>query len=83
MNKMHRAQILLEPEQHQSLADIARQEGRSISGLVREAIRIWLAKRERDAQRERQGFWTNDQNYCLTETPLFLDVQKGFWSRFS
>jgi hypothetical protein len=35
MGKMHRAQILIDPEQHQSLVEIAQQEGTSISEIVR------------------------------------------------
>lgn len=42
MNKMHRAQILLEPGQHQKLAEIARREGASISEIVRVAVNEWL-----------------------------------------
>ena len=51
MNTLYRAQILLEPEQHQALSDIAQHEGRSISELVREIVRQHLAQRE---QAERQ-----------------------------
>jgi predicted CopG family antitoxin len=45
--RMHRTQILLEPEQHRALAELARSEGRSVSELVREIIRQRLAERER------------------------------------
>ena len=38
----YRAQILLEPEQHEALAQVAQQENRSISDLVREIVREWL-----------------------------------------
>jgi Arc/MetJ-type ribon-helix-helix transcriptional regulator len=48
MDKMHRAQILLEPDQHQKLAEIARGEGASISELVRDAVTQWLNERETD-----------------------------------
>jgi hypothetical protein len=34
----YRAQILLEPEQHNALAEVARREKRSISELVREIV---------------------------------------------
>lgn len=47
--RMHRAQILLEQEQHQALAAIARQEERSISEIVRQIIDQWLAAQEEDA----------------------------------
>jgi predicted DNA-binding protein len=46
--RMHRTQILLEPEQHQALAEIARSEGRSVSEIVREIIRQRFAERERE-----------------------------------
>jgi len=39
---LYRAQILLEPEQHRMLAEIARKEGRSISEVTRRAIRAGL-----------------------------------------
>jgi hypothetical protein len=50
MSTLHRAQLLLESEQHQALAEIAEQEGRSISDLVREIVRQHLAERHRRAQ---------------------------------
>jgi hypothetical protein len=48
MNKMHRAQILLEPDQHQQLAEIAQHEGTSISEIVRTAVQEWLDERKDD-----------------------------------
>ena len=39
---LYRAQILLEPEQHHRLAEIARREGRSISEVTRRVIRAGL-----------------------------------------
>lgn len=48
MNKMHRAQILLEPDQHKKLAEIARREGTSISEIVRVAVSQWLDEGEDD-----------------------------------
>ena len=50
MSTLHRAQLLLEAEQHQALAKIAEQEGRSISDLVREIVRQHLAERYQQAQ---------------------------------
>ena len=54
--RMHRTQILLEPKQHRALSELARQEGRSVSDLVREFVQVQLEKRERDdaARRQRQ-----------------------------
>lgn len=46
----YRAQILLEPEQHAALAQIAQVEKRSISDLVREIVHQWLDTQDRDAQ---------------------------------
>ena len=46
MNKMHRAQILLEHDQHQKLGEIAQQEDTSISEIVRTAVQKWLHERE-------------------------------------
>jgi len=46
MNKMRRAQILLEPDQHQKLAEIAQREDTSISEIVRTAVQEWLNQRE-------------------------------------
>ena len=53
MNKMHRAQILLEPDQHQKLTEIAQREDTSISEIVRTAVQKWLNERE-DAEVLRQ-----------------------------
>jgi predicted DNA-binding protein len=48
-----RTQILLEPEQHKALVEIARQEERSISDIVRHMISQHLEERTRDAKRQR------------------------------
>jgi predicted DNA-binding protein len=44
---MYRTQILLEPEQHKALAEIARQEKRSLSDIVREMIQNQLEERKK------------------------------------
>ena len=44
---MHRTQILLEPEQHKELAEIARSENRSVSDVVREMLQKQLEERKR------------------------------------
>jgi hypothetical protein len=54
MGKMHRAQILIDPEQHQSLVEIARQEGTSISAIVRRAVHHLLAERHEEQVLRRQ-----------------------------
>jgi predicted DNA-binding protein len=51
MGNMHRAQLLLEPEQHEALAEISEQEGRSISDLVREIVRQYLAERDEETRK--------------------------------
>ncbi len=51
MSTLHRAQLLLESEQHEALAQIAAQEGRSISDLVREIVRQHLAERTQEVER--------------------------------
>jgi len=50
MGTLHRAQVLLETEQHEALVEIAAQEGRSISDVVREIVREHLAERSEQAQ---------------------------------
>jgi predicted DNA-binding ribbon-helix-helix protein len=42
---MYRTQILLEPEQHRILTEIARQEKRSLSELIRELVDKLVAER--------------------------------------
>ena len=51
MGRLQRTQVLFEPEQHEALAEIAEEEGRSISGLVREIVRHHLAERSEQARR--------------------------------
>jgi hypothetical protein len=48
--RMYRTQILLEPQQHETLHRIARCEGRSVSDLVREIVRKDLSQREEERQ---------------------------------
>jgi len=54
MSTLHRAQLLLELEQHQALAEIARREGRSISDLMREIVRQYLVERYQAARKQRE-----------------------------
>lgn len=46
---MLRTQILLEDDQHQQLTEIARQEKRSVSDLVRQIVDSGLRARKRSA----------------------------------
>jgi len=52
---LHRTQLLLEPEQHEGLSEIARREGRSISEVVRGLVQKEIERRnsERALARER------------------------------
>ena len=42
----YRAQILLEPEQHTALVEIARRQGRSISEVTREIVAQYLTQQD-------------------------------------
>ena len=61
---MYRAQIILEEEQHTALAELAKQEGRSISEIVREMVHAGLLERQRQqirrAVRELQSDYRSD-----------------------
>ncbi len=46
---MHRTQILLRPEQHRILSEIAAQEKRSLSEIIREMIDKQVAARQQRA----------------------------------
>lgn len=54
MTTLYRAQILLEPEQHQVLREIARSDDRSVSEIVREIVRQYLEARGQDDRRLRE-----------------------------
>ena len=43
---MYRTQILLEPEQHRILTEIARREKRSLSDVIREMVDQQIARRK-------------------------------------
>jgi hypothetical protein len=52
MTSLHRAQLLLEAEQHRALARIAQREGRSMSDLVREIVRRHLAEADEGERKQ-------------------------------
>lgn len=54
MSTLYRAQLLLEPKQHQALVEIAQREGRSVSDLVREIVRQHLVERDQEARKQRE-----------------------------
>ena len=81
--RLHQTQLLLEPEQHRALAAIARDEGRSISDVVRDTIRQQLESRIRQANAdfERQlpaleRIWNHRERILLRTDgrPLNVDV---------
>ncbi len=47
MTQLHRVQLLIEEEQREVLASIAAREGRSVSDVAREVIRLGLEQRRR------------------------------------
>lgn len=53
MNK-YRAQILLEPEQHQALSAIAEKRQKSLSHVVREIVQDYLVERDLDKQQRQE-----------------------------
>jgi metal-responsive CopG/Arc/MetJ family transcriptional regulator len=50
----YRAQILLEPEQHQALAEIAAQRQESVSHVVREIVQEYLVERDLNEQQRQE-----------------------------
>ncbi|MEW5871173.1 MAG: hypothetical protein AB1894_18000 [Chloroflexota bacterium] len=76
MNTKYRAQILLETEQHEALAQIAQQTQRSISDIVREIVGEWLADQdlENQSQRELQALKE------LTQLRLKIQESHGVYS---
>jgi len=52
--KKYRAQILLEPDQHQALSEIADQRQQSISHVVREIVQDYLVERDLDEQQRKE-----------------------------
>jgi len=52
--KKYRAQILLEPDQHQALSEIADQRQQSISHVVREIVQEYLVERDLDEQQRQE-----------------------------
>jgi predicted transcriptional regulator len=52
----YRAQILLEPEQHKKLAEIAAREKRSVSDVVREAVAEYMVTQEKTREAQEDVF---------------------------
>jgi Arc/MetJ-type ribon-helix-helix transcriptional regulator len=51
---LYRAQILLEPEQHRQLAEIAREQGRTLSEVMREIVRDYLDQHQQQTGLKRE-----------------------------
>jgi hypothetical protein len=54
VKRLHRAQILLEAEQHEALAEFAQREGRSISEVVRKIVGAWMTEQEKKLEWRRR-----------------------------
>ena len=52
--KKYRAQILLEPEQHQMLSEIADRRQQSLSHVMREIVQDYLVERDLDEQQRQE-----------------------------
>jgi len=52
----YRAQILLDPEQHKKLAEIAAREKRSVSDVVREAVAEYVVEQEKAHAKQKDVF---------------------------
>jgi metal-responsive CopG/Arc/MetJ family transcriptional regulator len=73
MSTLHNVQILIEPEQYQALAEIARGEGRTISEVVRDIIHQYLSQRERAPDPEK-GWQALEE---LTEIRHRIEARHG------
>jgi Arc/MetJ-type ribon-helix-helix transcriptional regulator len=73
---MHRAQILIDPEQHTALANLAQKENRSISDLVREIVQEYLDQQNRKTrlQRELQAL------EALSQLRRVIQEEKGIYA---
>ncbi len=60
--RMYRTQILLEPEQHRSLTEIARRKSRSVSDVVREIIREYLTEKDETLRKQMDAFEQIEQH---------------------
>ena len=69
---MMRTQLLLEPEQHRTLAQIAQEEDRSISDLVREILREALVEREKIQRQEKAAEALQRLNQLREAGPVYL-----------
>lgn len=52
MAQLYRTQVLLEPEQHESLQKLATTEGRSMSEIIREAVAEYLVDHSKEGKKQ-------------------------------
>jgi Arc/MetJ-type ribon-helix-helix transcriptional regulator len=76
MNAKYRAQILLEPEQHAVLVEIAESEDRSLSDLMREIVADWL-KQYNEIERRARELQALEK---LTELRLHIQESHGIYT---
>jgi len=68
--RLYRAQILLEPEQHQKLVRIAGQQHRSLSDIIREIVQTELDRREKDETERRHQLLEGIERVRLTREEI-------------
>jgi hypothetical protein len=54
--RLYRTQILLEPEQHRALSEIAHTRDQSISHVIREIVDLYLAGQDEAVQKQQKAF---------------------------
>jgi metal-responsive CopG/Arc/MetJ family transcriptional regulator len=54
MSNLYRVHILLEREQYRILSEMAERKGQSLSELIREIVRQYLAEQDREARLRRE-----------------------------
>jgi hypothetical protein len=72
----YRAQILLEPKQHEALAEAAQREDRSVSDLMREIVQRWLEAQDRQTQLTRELEALDE----LTRMRLAIQEEHGIYT---
>jgi predicted transcriptional regulator len=68
--RLYRAQILLEPEQHRKLVRIAGQQHRSLSEIIREIVQAELDRREKDETDRRHQLLQGIERVRLTREEI-------------
>ena len=73
MGKLYRTQVLLEPEQHQALAALARETRSSVSEVLRGVVRGFLEKQGASSAVARQVFALN----TLAKIRAYIQARSG------